>query len=639
MEYSGNDVNIIHLSDLHIQNISGGEKIVIANVLNNLLQDISNYTEDYNELIIVVSGDIINKGNYSKSNIDAALFFFKTLKTKIGNKIKGIIFAPGNHDVNRSDDSYESNCRLMNSNIDERISLVGYSAYIDLINSIYELFGFQKADSTFGINTFVCNTYKICLVYLDTAWATTALHDRKQGEVFIGSYQIDKLIKAYQNLDDKEDYITVVVSHYPLAWIDPKEQEKFKLVMLSKDGLNADIYLCGHIHDVDSIHYSTHEHSILTLVTGVGWPPSVTDNDRTQRRYSIYCINPIRNTCDIIVRVSNKKDEYSYDSTVYTEEREKELQKIVYPLRSAHNSLAFLPMNTPDNIKTKNVHISQGIAEKIQNISFSLSKFNSHMTDILTRYKQSAFEEFFYSIDNQDELDGAITVFFDEKQRECYSNEEMKQIIVDEIESFLFSSSDEVDLSIERKWKSLKKVQCNISRYFEAFLSEMCQKVVDDFQNDFPLNAEMRVHFRKHSNSVEKNKDIFRCICHKNNRNSDNNHAVPRDIQWGGLIEKAFLSKKTLVFSANMHLNNTKTGWQEFITVIPQFNDNVNRIRSPYDRRKFEERPRLTFGISIKDTSSLDNVAFAMAVLDFLGIEKHISNFIDDYSFYLGISW
>lgn len=639
MKYSGNDINIIHLSDLHIRSISKKKKGAISSVLRNLLIDITDYAKDLNEIILVVSGDIIDKADYSTDNINAVKYFFTELKNSIGDKVKGIVFSTGNHDIIRSEQSYSSNNTLMNIKTSDKIKLLGYESYLDLVNNIYNLFKIKCIDSSFGLKTFTCNDYKACFVFLDTAWSTTKPDDCKQGDIYIGDYQMDSLIKAYQGLDDKDEYITFVVSHYPMAWIHPNEQEKLKLALLSKDGLNADIYLCGHIHDVDSIHYSTHEHSILTLVTGIGWPPSVLDDDRNQRRYSIYRINPARNTCDIVVRISNKSNKFNYDTTVYTEDRELDSKKIVYPLRSAHKSLAFLPMNTPDVFKIKNIHISQEIADKIKEISMSLSRFNSHMTDILTRYKQSVFEDFYLEIYNSEEkFNNAKRLFFEKDDREL-SDIEMKKIICENVESFLFTQSDDIDTLTEGSWKELRKSNRFVKDLFEAFLSEICQKIIDDFYNEFPHNAEMRVHFREHSNSIEKNEDFFRCICHKNNTTDDEKYAVPRDIEWGGLIEHAFKSQKSLVFSANMNLNKTNTDWQEFITIIPWFNENINKIRATCNRRIIEERPRLTFGISIKGTTELHDVAFTMTILDFLGIETFISTFIEDYLFYLGALW
>ena len=68
-----NDFTILHLSDLHI------EPIRKKNILmENLLKDIADEMKYSNDILVVVTGDIVNKSNYEakKEVID----FFQKLK-------------------------------------------------------------------------------------------------------------------------------------------------------------------------------------------------------------------------------------------------------------------------------------------------------------------------------------------------------------------------------------------------------------------------------------------------------------------------------------------------------------------------------------------------------------------------------
>ena len=68
-----NDFTILHLSDLHM------EQVRKKNVLmENLLKDIADEMEYSNDILIVVTGDIVNKANYAGK--DEILFFFSKLK-------------------------------------------------------------------------------------------------------------------------------------------------------------------------------------------------------------------------------------------------------------------------------------------------------------------------------------------------------------------------------------------------------------------------------------------------------------------------------------------------------------------------------------------------------------------------------
>ncbi len=63
--------SILHLSDLHISSkaISGTHK--------KLLEDIREQISDSDKVILIITGDIINKGDYK--NIDGVINFFQSL--------------------------------------------------------------------------------------------------------------------------------------------------------------------------------------------------------------------------------------------------------------------------------------------------------------------------------------------------------------------------------------------------------------------------------------------------------------------------------------------------------------------------------------------------------------------------------
>lgn len=91
-----NDFTILHLSDLHIN--QKGERLSI--LMENLLIDIKQEMKLVDNIIVVVTGDIVHKGNYNyKEN---AIAFFKELKKVLKEKVKDIYIVPGNHDKVRN---------------------------------------------------------------------------------------------------------------------------------------------------------------------------------------------------------------------------------------------------------------------------------------------------------------------------------------------------------------------------------------------------------------------------------------------------------------------------------------------------------------------------------------------------------
>ncbi len=623
MNYSENDICILHLSDLHIINEDEGNTsgdAIIPLFLKNLLEDIRKNTEKLDEIIIVVSGDIAFMANY-KTQKSAIISFFNELFSILNKKIKGIIFVPGNHDIIRK--GYEANLALMNDVNSDFKGFSGYDEYMSTINTIRTTHGFEADEFSFGVEKIVCGNYNCCFIKADTAWCTSReiKGDKcKQGDIFLGKFQQNFLLKKYRSLNPNSNIdVTFFVSHYPMAWLAIDEKERMLSLMLSEGKLNTDVILCGHIHDVDAINYSTHEHSLMTLITGIGWPDDHASQTSQERRYSIYKINPVRNTCDIIMRKSNRSGNFDYDYSVYTEERERDCSKIVYPLRAAHKNLAFIKLNSPDKIDEQNIHISPKVADYIQKISDNVAFFNGHLTALIGRYKTDFFERFSIWL-NEQEIKGIQRrfPFFD-----GLSMNETYDYIIDEVYFFLFENDEDLDSIVMQIWMNF--CTNNDEGNFYSFLDEICQLVLFDFLTCFPSDALMRTHFRQHSGEADD--DRYLAICAQTNSKKDERF-LPKPLPWGGFVKAAFENGTSLVYSANKKLNNISTNWQEFITIIPRFDGNIFTIR---EHNRFVERPKLTFGISIKGTTELIDAVMAMSIIDFLRLEEQISSQLNEY--------
>lgn len=88
-----NDVTILHLSDLHIQKMDGDR---LPELFDKLLADINKFKENWQYVVVVVTGDIVDRRKYDARNI--VLSFFKRLKYLLGDKCSWIHIVPGNHD-------------------------------------------------------------------------------------------------------------------------------------------------------------------------------------------------------------------------------------------------------------------------------------------------------------------------------------------------------------------------------------------------------------------------------------------------------------------------------------------------------------------------------------------------------------
>ena len=86
-----NDLAILHLSDLHFD-ISGAQPFKLYDAL---LSDINNELRYSHNLVIVITGDLVNRANYACKEL--VLKFFSELKNLIDQRnilIYGVCFVP-----------------------------------------------------------------------------------------------------------------------------------------------------------------------------------------------------------------------------------------------------------------------------------------------------------------------------------------------------------------------------------------------------------------------------------------------------------------------------------------------------------------------------------------------------------------
>jgi len=90
---------LLHLSDLHLE-AQDDYPERLPYVAENLIKHAAERLKDKDNIILVITGDIIHRGNYVK-NKNLAISFFTKLKNTLDNnkcKIISIQIVPGNHD-------------------------------------------------------------------------------------------------------------------------------------------------------------------------------------------------------------------------------------------------------------------------------------------------------------------------------------------------------------------------------------------------------------------------------------------------------------------------------------------------------------------------------------------------------------
>lgn len=199
-----NDFTILHLSDLHIN--QKGERLSI--LMENLLIDIKQEMELVDNIIVVVTGDIVHKGNYDyKEN---AIAFFKKLKKVLKEKVKDIYIVPGNHDkVRNSIDAKIIQEYKFEGDVADKFYkdywkyiMVSFADYQDMVKKIYEIF-VDKAKvkkkvkaNTYGTFVTEINDKRICFMAFNTAWS--CLGDIDERNLKFGKFQLDEIKEEYK---------------------------------------------------------------------------------------------------------------------------------------------------------------------------------------------------------------------------------------------------------------------------------------------------------------------------------------------------------------------------------------------------------------------------------------------------------
>lgn len=220
-----NDFTILHLSDLHINGTGKG----LTPLLKNLLSDIKEELKPVDNVILVITGDIIDKANYEKCK-ENVLAFFEQLKDVLAEKLKDVYIVPGNHDrVHKPFDECtieyydEARSEEFKKSYWQYI-MVGYGEYISLINNIYGILGVShRADNTYGVRCTEINGKKICFLSLDTSWSSNGGEQDIRALKF-GRFQAEDIYQQYNKaVEDKNADLVIALAHHPLDWLTGKE--------------------------------------------------------------------------------------------------------------------------------------------------------------------------------------------------------------------------------------------------------------------------------------------------------------------------------------------------------------------------------------------------------------------------------
>lgn len=629
-----NDIVILHLSDLHIDATAN----TYSRLLKGLIKDIKNEIEFVPDksMVITVTGDVIHQGQ--KKAISNAIKFFEDLYKVVKEKVIAIYIVPGNHDKFRTEENkflipaYRTVGMDKNSKFDKNFyeSFWKYqtetygnekgSGYLEFTKKVYEIFGVSDVDShkyiadTFGVDVIDVYGRKYCFVMLNTAWSCIDETDTRQ--LILGKFQIDKIKEEYHNLVDRLDEpveLTLVLGHHPIGALAGQEEDSIFTEMISFEELNANAYLCGHTHDRTVINWVNNRHSINTFMTGIGWPENNSGYHVSSHTYSMYVFNIEANSIDIYVRSTDDGGEFNPDFRIYTNTVDKSNKKIVFPIK-AQKAQTYISLGAGPRRSSKAYYISDEFMEYINEYVLRIGRLRQSIGMMIEGDKNELYENIPSSDDWYDDEETKL-------EENCYSKDEI-------VYNYFFADikSDKEDEKIEAIISNIF-MECSDIRYnmFLGFLQRLCQKMEKILLYDkLEENDIVRFHFRY---LADRNTFLYLKLCTSFPDQIDPSEHEPSEIKFGELIEAAYKSRKSLIYSVNKSFckKKLKDKWTNFLTVIPLFEE--NNFKRKYADSLFKNYPFITFGVTI-NSEKFNKLLYCM---DYFSINKMLEEVISTY--------
>ncbi len=587
-------VYIVHLSDLHISSKS------LTKTLEKLIADIKIQTQVIEKLILIISGDIIDKGNYSEG-LPGVMAFFKKLKVVLSNKVLDVLIVPGNHDKTQHDDIklYGKIEKKDSIQLDEKIWMLQndhYKAYLSMVSDIRNIFGLSDTfDNTFFVKRIDLDNLCVTIVGLDTTWVSYG--EEKEEDLLVGNYQLNKLYDAYKSLKEancvvkERAQLTIGVGHHPTSWIHPSDRKTLRKYMIDDEYFGMNLYLCGHIHDMEIENWNNNSSSIMTLVTGIGWNhlqgTASGQDKKDEHRYSIYAIDVTKNVISIIVRKTNKSGQFTSDYSLYGDDGD---NKLTFPLALRTGKQPILNLNVMEPNYIRGLYFDKDFMALVSELHRCMLEFEKKVTSLSYHYAHDIAEILVANgIDKEEE-----------------------------VIKYILGEISEMNDGIRTVLASNSEIVCD---YFQGYLQEITNYFAHIFGEQFKDDQVIRMHFRIY----DINKDSYNrlCQCSSNGNYRDS----VKTIQWGGLIEESFLEKKSLIYSVNKN-NIIDTDWDDFMTIVPAFwNNETDNVIG----KKHEKRPIITAGFSVRGFEPKESGSNILYALEYLGAYSTICDILDGF--------
>jgi hypothetical protein len=237
---------LVHLSDIHIEN----QEDYILKRSKGIAQAIYSHTSSDSTVVLVVSGDIANRGSEAQYQLAEEFLLGITGAIESERKINvDIVVCPGNHDCQFGNDAARS--FMIDKIIEDNVETVNEEVLMSCVSHQEEYFRFEKkisgemtGDSLWKHKEIICDGKKLSFESINLSWCSKVREC--QGELV---FPFEKYSKKM--LNDECDY-RILFMHHPINWILHSSARSFR---------NSVRPLCsmvftGHEHVSNAVDYS-----------------------------------------------------------------------------------------------------------------------------------------------------------------------------------------------------------------------------------------------------------------------------------------------------------------------------------------------------------------------------------------------
>ena len=134
----------------------------------------------------------------------------------------------------------------------------------------------------------------------------------------------------------------------------------------------------------------------------------------------------------------------------------------------------------------------------------------------------------------------------------------------------------------------------------------------------------VRFHFRY---LADRNTFTYLRLCVSFPEQIDPTEHEPSEMKYGDLIEAAYNTQRSLIYSVNKDFckNKLKDKWTNFLTVVPLFEG--NDFKRKYADSVYKQYPFITFGVTV-NSEKFNSILYCM---DYFLINKMLEEIINTY--------